>query len=68
MENMDTNTRRDRQLVAAGEGWEMEYITKKFRVSETMVKRAINAVGNSRVNVENYIRRQQMKPALHAHA
>ena len=60
-----TNTGRsqDARLIAAGQPWEMAYIVRKFRVSEEMIRKAIAAVGNSRLQVENYIRRQQMKPA-----
>lgn len=56
----------DRGMVATSEFWEMAYITKKFRVSEEMIRRAVKAVGNSRVKVENYIRMQQMKPGRQA--
>ncbi|RYY55009.1 MAG: DUF3606 domain-containing protein [Chitinophagaceae bacterium] len=63
MENTRKQRAMDRQLIAAGEPWEMSYIMRKFRVSEHMIRQAISAVGNSRLQVENYIRRQQMKPA-----
>ena len=54
----------DRRLIAAGESWELSYLMKKFRVSERVVRNAITIVGNSREQVENYIRKQQMKPAV----
>ncbi|RYY59920.1 MAG: DUF3606 domain-containing protein [Chitinophagaceae bacterium] len=66
MENTQKARSMDRQLIAAGESWEMSYIMRKFRVSEQMIRKAINSVGNSRLQVENYIRRQQMKPAASA--
>ena len=62
MENTGNSVRMDRQRVAVSENWEMSYIARKFRVSEQMIRNAIDAVGNSREKVENYIRRQQMKP------
>ncbi|MET0635484.1 MAG: DUF3606 domain-containing protein [Chitinophagaceae bacterium] len=61
MENKETSRSLDRQRIALSEDWEMRYITRKFRVSEDMVRNAVKAVGNSRVLVENYIRRQQMR-------
>ena len=54
----------DRRLIAAGESWELSYLMKKFRVSERVVRNAITIVGNNREQVENYIRKQQMKPAV----
>ena len=41
--------------------WEMNYITRKFSVSEAKVRKAVATVGNSRMKVESYIRAQQMK-------
>ena len=66
MENTQHSRQMDRQRIAVGESWEMSYIMRKFRVSEEVIRKAVKAVGNSRVQVENYIRRQQMKPAMQA--
>ena len=51
----------DRNRVSTGQLWEMQYITRKFSVSESKVRKAIEEVGNSRTKVEQFIRRQQMK-------
>jgi len=66
MHDQSQNQATDRQRVATGETWEMSYLSRKFRVSEQMIRNAVKAVGNSRVKVENYIRMQQMKPGRQA--
>ena len=47
---------QDRGRVAGGQDWEISYMTQKFNVSKEQVEQAINAVGNSREKVEEYLR------------
>jgi len=51
----DRGLSQDRQRVAGGQEWELDYMTKKFNVSADMVKQAVEAVGNSRDKVEEYL-------------
>lgn len=55
----DKNVRdnRDRQRVAGGEEYEVNYLAQKLNVSADEVKKAIEQVGNSREKVEEYLRR-----------
>ncbi|MDB5229956.1 MAG: hypothetical protein JWN76_761 [Chitinophagaceae bacterium] len=46
---------RDRQRVAAGQDWEVEYMAKKYNVSEKEVEDAIQRVGVSREKVEEFL-------------
>ena len=47
---------RDRGKVAGGQNWEIKYMTQKYNVSAEEVKKAIEAVGNSRNKVEEYLK------------
>ncbi|GAB3428049.1 DUF3606 domain-containing protein [Niabella aquatica] len=49
------NDARDRNQVAAGEDYEVDYIVKKHGVSREQVLEAIKAVGNDRNKVEEYL-------------
>ncbi len=61
MDNKSMTGPTDRSRISGGQPWEMQYITRKFSVSQEKVKRAIEEVGNSRIKVEQFIRRSQMK-------
>ena len=54
----DKNLRddRDRSRVSGSEEYELRHIAEKFNVSTQEVERAIEAVGNSREKVEEYLR------------
>jgi len=47
---------RDRQRVAASQSWEVRHVAEKFGVSSQQVTGAVRAVGNSRKDVEAYLR------------
>ncbi|MGN7785821.1 DUF3606 domain-containing protein [Niabella sp. 22666] len=49
------NDARDRNQVAGGEDYEVDYIAKKHGVSREQVEEAIKAVGNERDKVEEYL-------------
>lgn len=46
----------DRNKVALGERYEVEYLKKKFGVSSQQVVGAVRAVGNDRKQVEAYLK------------
>jgi hypothetical protein len=54
----DKNLRdnRDRSRVSGSEEYELQHIAEKLNVSTEEVRRAIEAVGNSREKVEEYLR------------
>lgn len=49
------NDARDRNQVAGGEDYEVDYIAKKHSVTRAQVEEAIKAVGNERDKVEAYL-------------
>ena len=55
---MDNNKdlSRDRQFVAGNQDWEVEHVAEKFNVSIEVVKKAIEQVGNKRVDVEELLK------------
>jgi hypothetical protein len=50
---------RDRSRVASGEKWEVNYMTQKYNVSKEEVEKAVQAVGNSREKVEQYLKKNK---------
>lgn len=50
---------QDRAKVAGGQDYEVSYLAAKLAVSEAVVKAAIKAVGNDRVKVEAYIKKNK---------
>ncbi len=61
LENMadDKNKQdgRDRSQVSANENYEVEYLAKTLGASPEEVREAINAVGNNREALEEYLRK-----------
>jgi hypothetical protein len=51
--NMQGNS--DRQRVAGGQDYEVDYLAEQLGVSRERVQQAILAVGNSRTKIEEYI-------------
>lgn len=54
-DNLKSRSGRDRQRVAAGQDWEINYMKDKFNVSSQQVAGAVRAVGNSRKKIEEYL-------------
>ena len=54
-ESKRSSSNSDRNKVAANQPHELRYIAQKFNVTEDDVKKAIQAVGNSRKKVEEYL-------------
>lgn len=54
----DKNRRdeRDRSRVAGNEAYEVDYIARELNVSPEEVRRAIEAVGNNREKITEYLR------------
>lgn len=54
----DKNLRdnRDRSRVSGSEEYELQYLSEKLNVSTEEVRKAIDAVGNDRQKVEEYLR------------
>ena len=48
--------KQDRREVGAGQGYEVRYEAKKMGATPAAVKKAIKAVGNSRVKVEKLLK------------
>lgn len=46
---------RDRDKVAGGESYEVDYLAKELNVSVEEIQEAIKAVGNDRAKIEEYI-------------
>jgi hypothetical protein len=56
----------DRTRVAFGQDWETSYMTRKFKVSVQDVDEAVKAVGNSRAEVEQYLREKEERDSRQA--
>lgn len=52
---------RDRSKVNGNESYELSYLEEKMSVSREQVREAIDAVGNSRDKVEEYLRSKHNK-------
>jgi hypothetical protein len=50
--------RADRNKVAGGEAYEVDYVAKKLGVTAEQVKSAIKKVGNDRAKVEAELRKK----------
>ncbi|TKC65013.1 DUF3606 domain-containing protein [Pedobacter hiemivivus] len=46
---------RDRNQVAGNEDYEVQYMADKLNMSKERIKEAINAVGNDRQKIEEYL-------------
>ena len=57
-DNRNNRGGRDRQRVAGGQSWEVRHVAEKFNVSSQQVTGAIRAVGNSRKEVESYLKQK----------
>jgi len=45
----------DRSRVASNQDWDVNYMTQKFKVTLKEVQEAVQAVGNDRQKVEEYL-------------
>ncbi|WP_343633415.1 DUF3606 domain-containing protein [Fluviicola sp.] len=54
-DNKEKQDERDRSRVSAGDGYELAYLEEKLGVSRDEVRAAIEAVGNDREKVEEYL-------------
>jgi len=50
---------RDRSRVAGDQSYELSYLVEKLGVSREQIQAAINAVGNDRDKVEQYLRQHK---------
>lgn len=50
---------QDRQRVAGKQDWEVRHVAEKFNVSHLEVEQAIEQVGNSRDDVEEFLKANQ---------
>jgi hypothetical protein len=55
-DNKNQRDARDRSRVAGNESYELSFLEEKMGVSREQVQRAIQAVGNDRRKVEEYLR------------
>ena len=55
-DNKNKQDGRDRDQVAGGQDYEVNYLVDKLGVSRQEVLDAIDAVGNKREDVENYLK------------
>lgn len=51
----DRGRGQDRDRVAAGQEWEVNYMTQKFNVTAEQVREAVEKVGNSRNKIEEFL-------------
>jgi hypothetical protein len=56
-DNKNIQDGRDRSKVDGNESYELAYLEEKMGVSREQVKKAIEAVGNSREKVEEYLKK-----------
>ena len=47
---------RDRSRVSSNEEYELRHVAQKFNVSTDDVRKAIEAVGNERIKIEEYLK------------
>lgn len=55
-DNKNKRGGQDKNRVAGGQAWEVNYMKEKFGVSGQQVAGAIKAVGNNRSDVEKYLK------------
>ena len=55
-DNKNQKDARDRNQVAVGESYEVDYIAKELGVSRQEVEAAIEKVGNSREQISKYLK------------
>jgi hypothetical protein len=56
-DNLQKKRPQDASRVNTNEKWEIDYWTEELGVSETELKEAVKAVGNSADNVRKYLRK-----------
>lgn len=56
-DNKNQKDARDRNQVAGGESYEVDYIEKELGVSRQEVEAAIEKVGNSREEISKYLKK-----------
>lgn len=54
-DNKNKTDERDRSKVAGGQSYELSYLQDKLGVTREQVEAAIQAVGNDRIRVEQYL-------------
>ena len=59
MDNKNLQDNRDRSKVAGNEDYEIRHVAEKLNVTAEQVRKAIEAVGNDREKVEQYLQRRQ---------
>lgn len=56
-DNKNIRDERDRDKVAGGQGYEIDYLAKELGVSTDKIKAAIKAVGNDRKKIKEYLKK-----------
>jgi hypothetical protein len=57
-DNKSKQDGRDRSQVDPNEGYELAYLEEKLGVSRDAVRKAVEAVGNNREKVEEYLKKK----------
>jgi len=58
-DNKNIQDGRDRSQIDGNENYELSYLEEKLGVTREQVKEAIEAVGNNRDEVEEYLRKKK---------
>jgi hypothetical protein len=58
-DNKDSRDKRDRNRVAGDENYELSYLQEKLGVSRERIMEAIEAVGNNREKIEEYLKKNK---------
>jgi hypothetical protein len=58
-DNKDSRDKRDRNRVAGDENYELSYLQEKLGVSRERIREAIEAVGNNREKIEEYLKKSK---------
>jgi len=58
-DNKNKKDARDRNQVAGGESYEVDYLAKELGVTRQQVEEAIKNVGNGREDVKNYLKNKK---------
>jgi hypothetical protein len=58
-DNKDSRDKRDRKRVAGDESYELSFLQEKLGVSRARIKEAIEAVGNNREKIEEYVKKKK---------
>lgn len=55
-DNLNKRIPQDASKKSLTEAWEVEYWTRKFKITESVLRQAVKAVGNGAKKVEEYLK------------